>query len=184
MKIIALKRQSVNTPVSPSTPACIVPDSALVLPGRPIFVPDMGDGWVGQPMIALRVGRLGRDIAPAFASRYVDAATVALWLRLPEVPAGLSEGMLCGMDSSLALGSWIPVSEIAAAVDVITPATEVTVDIEAEIKATVAAVSRYMTLKMGDVILAACAGTPVELSPGSRLTAAMAGREVLAAKIL
>ncbi|MDE6416839.1 MAG: fumarylacetoacetate hydrolase family protein [Duncaniella sp.] len=185
MKIIALLRQSVSQPVTPSIPACIVPDSALVLPGRPVFVPDLGEGWQGQPVIALRVGRLGRDIAPAFASRYVNAVTVALWLRLADIPADLSAGLLCGMDSSLAPGAWIPVADLGdAPVHVTTPAADIEVDIEAEIISAVAAVSRYMTLKMGDIILASGAGGAVDLVAGTRVTASIDSREVLSVKIL
>ncbi|MDE6484998.1 MAG: fumarylacetoacetate hydrolase family protein [Duncaniella sp.] len=185
MKIIALLRQSVSQPVTPSIPACIVPDSALVLPGRPVFIPDLGEGWQGQPVIALRVGRLGRDIAPAFASRYVDAVTVALRLHLPQVPADLSGGLLCGMDASLAPGAWIPVADLGdEPVHVTTPVADIEVDINSEIKSAVASVSRYMTLKMGDMILAAQAGDPVKLVAGQRVTASIDSREVLSVKIL
>ena len=185
MKIIALLRQSLSQPVTSSTPACIVPDSAVVLQGRPVFVPDLGTGWQGQPVVALRIGRLGRDIAPGFAQRYVDAATVALWLRVPEADESLSAGLLAGMDSSLALGAWIPTVELGSEpVKVTTPVADLTVDYASEISAAVTAVSRYMTLKMGDVILTAFAGQPLDLKPGIRVEASMAGREVLSIKIL
>lgn len=185
MKIIALLRQDLSLPSTSATPARIVPDSAMVLPGRPVFVPDMGRGWVGQPVLALRLGRLGRDIAPKFASRYVDAATVALWLRLPEEDAELSAGLLDGLDASLAAGTWIPAGELTApSVPVSTPCAEISVELRAEIESAVPAVSRYMTLKMGDIILAGPAGPPLELSAGSRVTASLAGREVLSVKIL
>ena len=157
----------------------------MVLPGRPVFVPDMGSGWQGQPVVALRIGRLGRDIAPKFASRYVDAVTVALWLRLPAEDASLSAGLLDGLDASLAAGTWIPAGELPQTpLAVSTPCSEISVDLQAEIESAVPAVSRYMTLKMGDVILAGPAGRPVELTAGARINASLAGREVLSVKIL
>lgn len=182
MKIIALLRSDLTVLPSAAAEARIVPDSALLLPGRPLFVPDLGSGWQAQPVVALRVCRLGRDISPKFASRYVDGVTVGLWLRLPDPGDHLSAGLLDALDSSLALGRWLEVPP--SPVEIVTPAATVTVDFSAEIAAAVSAVSRYATLKMGDVILTALAGPPVDLTPGTRLEAKAGADEVLSVKII
>ncbi len=182
MKIIALLRRDMTLPASAATEARIVPDSALLLPGRPLFVPDLGTGWQAQPVIALRIGRLGRDIAPRFASRYVDAVTLGLWLRLSDPGEKLSAGLLDALDSSLALGRWIEVP--SSPVEAVTPAASVTVDFPSEIVSAIPAVSSYATLKMGDVILSAVAGPPLDLKPGTLTTASLAADEVLSVKIL
>ena len=182
MKIIALLRTDLTAPATAATEARIVPDSALLLPGRPLFVPDLGSGWQAQPVVALHIGRLGRDIAPKFAPRYVDGVTVGLWLRLPAPDASLSAGLLDALDSTLALGRRLEVP--SSPIEIVTPAASLTVDFAAEIRAAVAAVSRYATLKMGDVILTAAAGPPVDLVPGTRLEARAGADEVLSVKIL
>ncbi len=38
------------------------PDSALLLPGRPMFYPDFGGEWVAFPMLAVRLNRLGKSV--------------------------------------------------------------------------------------------------------------------------
>ena len=96
MKIIRLVSLSSSPDID------IHPDSALILPGRPLFMPEWGEGWVASLHPSVRIGRLGKNIARKFASRYYDGVSLSLRVTLRE-SAGL-EGVLSGMDSSLV--SW------------------------------------------------------------------------------
>lgn len=166
MKIIALNRSGFDELPDEHCAVDIIPDSAAVLKNRPVFVPDFGNGWVALPMLALRIGRLGRDISPKFADRYVDGVTVALRLMLPSREA--SRGLLSAMDSTLATGEWIAPD----AVDSTSAVAEVDGHVSApfshrkETERCVALVSRFMTLKTGDIILTAPVGDPVSVRPG------------------
>ena len=51
------------------------PDSALVLQGRPLFMPEEGEGWQAQICLAVKISRLGKNISEKFAPRYYDAVS-------------------------------------------------------------------------------------------------------------
>ncbi len=178
MKIIALNRTGFDELPDELTAVDIIPDSAAVLKNRPVFVPDFGSGWVAVPMLALRIGRLGRDISQKFASRYVDGVTVALRLMLqPEIA---SRGLLSAMDSTLATGEWLSPDDVDA--DSVSAEIDGHVSapfsIRAETEICVPLVSRFMTLKTGDIVLAAPVAPPVAVSPGMMVKASLGAEPV------
>lgn len=157
------------------------PDSALLLAGRPLFLPD----FAAQPMadihIGIRINRLGKAVAQKFAHRYYDALAPVMRLTYPDLPASM-QGLLTGMDSSLAIGSWLPVADWTAlsALDINGSPAPLHHD-AAAIDAVVAEVSRYVTLKMGDVILLPPVASGLLLTPSTHLTV---GPDLLDVKIL
>lgn len=175
MKIIAFDRDGFASVPNSLTPVHIIPDSAMVLKGRPVFVPDFGSGWKARPMLALRLGRLGRDISRKFASRYVDAVTVAMRLILPDGESHASSGLLDALDSSLAMGEWLPVDslenhELRLSAN---GADAVTADLDSEIENCISLASGFMTLKTGDIILAAAIADDMEAIPGASFCASI-----------
>ena len=56
MKLIALTR-GLHEPVDLFPNAIVVPDSAITLPGRPLFVPDFAPCWEARIMVGVRVSR-------------------------------------------------------------------------------------------------------------------------------
>ena len=54
------------------------PDSALLLPGRPMFYPDFTGDWQAQLYMAVHINRLGKSVSTKFAPRYYDGASVAV----------------------------------------------------------------------------------------------------------
>lgn len=139
------------------------PDSAVILPGRPLFMPDFGASWQFIPHVAIRINRLGKSISRKFASRYFDGVSIALRLVSPFV----GEGILSGMDSSLAFGRWVSIEELQSfevgGIDI-----ETRLD-EALVAEAIHQVSRYCTLKMGDVILLPGLPFPISTVPGTHL---------------
>lgn len=55
-----------------------MPDSSILRTGNPFFVPDFDNEFVAFPSLCLRIGRLGKSIAPRFAYRYFDSWTMAV----------------------------------------------------------------------------------------------------------
>ena len=53
-------------------------DSALLVNRKPFFIPDGVTRLIAYPALALRVSRLGKNIAPKFADRYYNAVALAL----------------------------------------------------------------------------------------------------------
>lgn len=177
MKIIRLVSLS-------STPDIdIHPDSALILPGRPLFMPEWGEGWVAELHPAIKISRLGKNIAPKFASRYYDGITLSLRVTLPD-PQG-AEGVLSGMDSSLVNGTWLPACRAAEELTLTVGDDNVVVGPIAPVADDVIAkVSGYMTLKMGDVILLPPVGSSLALSENTRVTATLDGEKVIDLKVV
>ena len=57
-------------------------DSSVLYTGRPLFIHDFASGFMAAPSIVVRMGRLGKCIAPKFAHRYWDAFTAAFAVML------------------------------------------------------------------------------------------------------
>ena len=49
----------------------LIADSAVTLPGRPMFLPDIPevDSWVALPLLGVRLCRLGKTVGEKFAPR-------------------------------------------------------------------------------------------------------------------
>lgn len=169
MKIIALNRElSADKPTEPVA-ADIIPDSAMVIQGRPVFVPDISSGWTARCVAAVRICRLGRDIAPRFARRYVDAVTMAVRLVSTD-----NDPLTSAVDSTFAPGQWTEIPDEAAQITV-NGVNLPAVNLNDAITDAVAYVSRYMTLKMGDIITLGWAGASSDAKPGVKITAAING---------
>ena len=64
----------------PKTAINLLPDTALLMRGRPFFVPDFAWPCTVQLHGVVRIARLGKNIAPRFAYRYYDAVSVGATL--------------------------------------------------------------------------------------------------------
>lgn len=89
-----------------------VPDTALLKDNRPFFIPDFAQPCTYQASLVLRIGRLGRSIAPRFAHRYIDAVTVGiaftadnLWREAVE--KGLPWDVSKGFDNAAVVGRFL-----------------------------------------------------------------------------
>lgn len=198
MKIIRL------ISLSPESDVDIHPDSAMILPGRPLFMPEWGEGWAAGLYLAVRISRLGKNVARKFAPRYYDGITAALRVGLP-AESGVPAGLLSGMDSSVVHGEWQDAEGLKAPIAVSLGAplkwsasSENRVEfapMAEAVDAAIARVSEYMTLKMGDMILlplqpGGCQGTdgcaPIEipLKEHTHVTLGLNGNPVLDLKVV
>ena len=168
---------------SPAPDIDIHPDSALILPGRPLFMPEWGEGWEAVMHPAVRIGRLGKNISRKFAPRYYDGVTVGLRVTLAD-PSGRA-GVLSGMDSTIITGEWLAADVAAQPLAVVAGGATVTVvALAREIDEVIAGVSEYMTLKMGDVILLPPVGAPIPVSEGKRIPVSVDGVQVVELRVV
>lgn len=179
MKIISVSR------LTPTIEIDIHPDSTLILPGRPFFLPEDGEKRVARARMAVRISRLGKNISKKFAPRYYDGVTVGLRLTPPgEIPEEM-KGVVSGMDSSTVVGEWLEPSSVRDAIEVKVGAECACVEnVLPDIDVAIHEISRYMTLKMGDVLLLPEIMATPELAPSSRLSASLGTVEVLDLKIV
>lgn len=91
-------------------------DSSLLVNRKPLFVPDAVADLQALPCWVLRVSRLGKCIAPRFASRYYDAVAPGLDFFAADLLAKAKQArsswtQAVAFESSLAVGNWLSPTE-------------------------------------------------------------------------
>lgn len=150
-------------------------DSSLLKPGKPFFVPDFMGRIDYEAELVVRISRLGKTIAERFAHRYYDAVTLGVDFTARDLQRKLrSEGLpweLCkGFDGSAAIGEWVDktkflsVQRIGFRLSVNGEKRQIgqTADMLYTIDQLIAYVSRFFTLKTGDLLYT---GTPAGIGP-------------------
>lgn len=168
MKIIAFVRRPGETVTMPPRIEAI-PDSAITVPNRPLFLPDFSAEWSGNVCPAYRISRLGKEIGRRFASRYYDAVTLALRIHPVDiVPCGI-----CSVfDSCVTLGEWLPLQEGNLEVGYAGLTLSLTPE-EIDIDGAIEAISHYCTLKTGDIVMPCVLPVTFPLIPDHPLTATL-----------
>lgn len=151
------------------------PDSALLKDGKPFFIPDFSEQVDYETELVVRINRLGKNIAERFAHRYYDAVTVGIDFTARDLQrkyrAESKPWELCkGFDNSAAIGDWIPVERFKDIqqlnfhldIDGKTVQRGYAGDMLFKIDQIIAYVSRFCTLKIGDLLFT---GTPVGVGP-------------------
>ena len=191
MKIFAFDRRPGSALLLPPSVELLA-DSAVVAPDRPLFLPDFDTDWEAHFYLCGRVSRLGKDIALKFAPRYFDAVSLAMRL----VPrslvndfrlSGRQTGLLGVFDCCLQLGQWQTVDPTTADDKPLTvtvgQATQTIDDPLKAIAESLSAISRYATLKTGDLLLALHLDFSLPATVGDNVTATLASTPVLSARI-
>lgn len=150
-------------------------DSALLKDGKPFFIPDFSQEVHYETEIVVRIDRLGKNIAQRFAHRYYSELTVGIdftardlqhKLRAEGLPWEISKAF----DNSAAIGAFIPVEKagdinrVAFHLDIngVRAQEGNTADMLFKVDEIIAYVSRFFTLKIGDLIYT---GTPAGVGP-------------------
>ena len=167
-------------------------DSALLKDGKPFFVPSFTQRCEYETELVVRICRLGRSIAPRWAHRYYDQVTVGIDFTARDLQQELrSKGLpweICkGFDGSAAIGEMVRLDELPDVQNLHfrlekngkTVQQGHTADMLFGVDEIVSYISRFFTLKMGDLIFT---GTPVGVGPvaeGDHLTGYLEERKVL-----
>ena len=130
------------------------PDSAILKDGKPFFIPDFSDEVHYETELVVRINRLGKNIARRF--------------REFGGPWELSKGF----DSSAAIVTFVPVERFAdiqqlhfnLTIDGQEVQSGCTADMLFHVDDIIAYVSRFVTLKIGDLLFT---GTPAGVGPVS-----------------
>lgn len=150
-------------------------DSSLLKDGKPFFVPDDMGRIDYETEIVVRICRLGKAIPACFAYRYYDAVTVGIDFTARDLQKQLREkGLpweLCkGFDGAATIGNWVPVDKFRNIqalqfhldINGKTVQQGCTSDMLFKIDEIIEYISKYFTLKNGDIIYT---GTPVGVGP-------------------
>ncbi len=168
------------------------PDSALLKKNKPFFLPDFSKNLQFEAEVVLRISKLGKGIAAKFAHRYYDALTVGIDFTARDLQHRFSQAghpweLSKTFDGSAPVGTFLPAEKFVNHAD-ISFALEVNGEVRQEGNTSdlifgfpeiIEYVSKYYTLKTGDLIFT---GTPSGVGPvkkGDNLVARIGGEAVL-----
>lgn len=150
-------------------------DSALLKDGKPFFIPDFTKEVHYETELVVRIDRLGKNIAERFAHRYYNEVTVGIDFTARDLQRDLrSKGLPWeiskAFDNSAVIGQFVPLLSVGEVqnlnfhldINGQTVQRGCTADMLFSVDKIVAYVSRFFTLKIGDLIFT---GTPVGVGP-------------------
>lgn len=174
-------------------PECyLMADSSILYTGRPFFVPDFGERFVAAPSIVVRMGRLGKCVAPKFAHRYWDAFTAGFNVQACHDSDPSLGALGRAFDGAAIVGDWRPVTgdddplhavvEFRVDGEVLSRHCLADMDVM-PLADMVSAVSTRCSIKMGDLLFTGDCGPRLTLTPGMHLTASVGEVPLLDVKV-
>lgn len=159
----------------PEAPVIFMKPPTAILKGKDFYIPEFSSDMHYECELVFRVCKNGKHIEPQFAGKYIDAVTVGIDFTARDVQAnqkkkGLPWEIAKAFDNSAVVGEFLPISElpdnqsvkfnmqkngadvqIGNSADMIYPIAEL-----------VAYLSKFFTIKQGDLIFT---GTPAGVGP-------------------
>lgn len=146
------------------------PDSALLRENKPFFIPDFSKQVEYEVELVVRINRLGKNISEKFASRYYEEVALgvdftARDLQQRQRALGAPWEIAKAFDNSAVISDFIPLSTLANAEGILFSLSKNGVEVQRgntrdmlfSVNQIIAYVSRFFTLKIGDLIYT---GTP------------------------
>ncbi len=198
MKIICIGRnysehaKELNNPL-PATPVFFMkPESALVRGNLPFFYPSFSNDIHYETEIVFHINKVGRNIRVKHASSYYDGVGIGIDFTARDLQQeakqkGLPWEIAKAFDSSAPVSEFIPIKEIGDINNLDFRLYKNGVKVQEgntsqmifNIDTIISYVSRFVTLKMGDMIFT---GTPAGVGPvsiGDKLEAYIGDRKML-----
>jgi len=171
------------------------PDTALLPKRNPFFLPDFSDEVHHELELVVRINKIGKSIEEKFAHRYYDQVTVGIDLTARDIQAkckekGLPWEKAKAFDHSAPLGEWVDLGgrdiqnlnlELKKNGETVQQGN--TNYMLFSVDRLIAEVSKYFTLKIGDLLFT---GTPAGVSKverNDRLEAYLDGERLLALNV-
>lgn len=198
MKIIAIGRNyaahanELNNPLPENPVIFLKPDTAVLKDNKPFYIPDFSSDIHYELEVVLKICKEGKHISEKFASRYYEEIGLGIDFTARDIQTkhkekGLPWELAKAFDNSAAISNFIPKTEIA---DLHNLQFELKINGESRQNGNtknmlfsfdfiISFVSRYITLKKGDLIFT---GTPEgvgKVLQGDKLEASMEGTQLL-----
>ena len=151
------------------------PDTALLKGDKPFFLPDFSEEIHYETELVIKISRLRKNIGERFAHRYYDEITVGIDftardLQRKQKELGLPWEIAKGFDNSAAVGKFISKNEVSDIqhldfrldINHQTVQRGNTKEMIYPVDTIIAYISRFFTLKIGDLIFT---GTPAGIGP-------------------
>jgi acylpyruvate hydrolase len=198
MKIIAIGRnyaehaKELNNPIPDSPVIFLKPDTAVLKDNKPFYIPDFSSDIHYELEVVLKIAKEGKHISEKFAHKYYEELGLGIDFTARDIQAahkakGLPWELAKAFDHSAAISSFVPKTQIGDIYDLpfhLKINGEIRQDgntrhILFSFEKIIAFVSRYITLKKGDLIFT---GTPEgvgQVHQGDKLEAWLQGQQLL-----
>ncbi|MDR2806240.1 MAG: fumarylacetoacetate hydrolase family protein [Dysgonamonadaceae bacterium] len=147
------------------------PDASLLKDGKPFFLPDFSSNMQYETEVVVKISRLGKTIARRFASRYYEEVTVGIDMTARDLQQklraqGLPWELSKSFDGSAVAGHFIRLKDLSYDMNQLPFHLDIneqtvqngnTADMLFKVDELIESVSRFITLKTGDLIYT---GTP------------------------
>jgi acylpyruvate hydrolase len=198
MKIICIGRnyaehaKEMNAPVPTEPVIFLKPETALLQKNEPFYYPEFSKDIHHEVELVLKISKMGRHIEPMFANRYYDEIGIGIDFTARDIQAkckekGLPWEKAKAFDHSAPIGKFLPKTRFPLMDDIHfhldvngkTVQKGTTEDLLFTFDNLIAYVSKFFTLKKGDMIFT---GTPEGVGPvkiGDRLEAYIGQEKLL-----
>lgn len=177
MKIICIGRnyakhaEELNNPIPEEPVVFLKPDTALLLKKHPFFIPEHSNDVHHEIEVVVKINRLGKHIEPRFAHKYYNEIGLGIDFTARDVQAkckekGLPWEKAKAFDGSAAVSRFFSLDTLGKEINNVnfhldingkTVQTGHTANMLFSVNEVISHVSKYFTLKTGDLIFT---GTP------------------------
>ncbi|TXD84860.1 fumarylacetoacetate hydrolase family protein [Subsaximicrobium wynnwilliamsii] len=155
----------------PSDPVVFLkPDTAILLKKQPFFIPDFSDDVHHEVEVLVKINKVGKHIDKRFAHKYYDEIGLGIDFTARDLQSQLKEKGLPwekakGFDGAAVIGDWLPKSGITDVNHINFSLKKNDILVQKgntshmlwKIDEIIEYISKYFTLKIGDIIFT---GTP------------------------
>jgi 2-keto-4-pentenoate hydratase/2-oxohepta-3-ene-1,7-dioic acid hydratase in catechol pathway len=202
MKIIAIGRnyiehaKELNNPVPKEPMFFMKPETSIIRNNKPFFYPDFSNDVHYEAEIVLKINKLGKNIEERFAHRYFDEIGIGIDFTARDLQQKCKEKgkpweMAKAFDGAAPISEFVPKSNyedlnnlhFSLDLNDKTVQNGTTKDLIFNFDVLIAYISKFVTLKIGDLIFT---GTPAgvgQVQKGDRLVAKIEGETFMDFKV-
>lgn len=182
----------------PSDPVLFLkPETAILLKKQPFFIPDFTHDVHHEAELVIRINRLGKNIAPEFAHKYYNEITVGIDFTARDLQSKLKEKGLPwekakAFDGSAAVGKFVTIDPKNVDIQNIDFSFQKngqlvqngnTADMIHHVNDLISYISKFFTLKIGDLIFTGTPSGVSKVNPGDKLEAFLQKEQVLTVNV-
>jgi 2-keto-4-pentenoate hydratase/2-oxohepta-3-ene-1,7-dioic acid hydratase in catechol pathway len=202
MKIICVGRnyaehiEELNNAIPKDPVLFLKPDTAIVLKNQPFFIPEFSNNVHHEVEVLVKINRIGKHIDKKFAHKYYDEIGLGIDFTARDLQSQLKEKGLPwekskGFDGSAVIGKFLPKSNFKD-IDNINFRLEKNDKLQQEgntslmlwkIDELIEYISKYFTLKIGDVIFTGTPSGVAKIIPNDILTGFIENTKLFSIKV-
>ncbi|NNK54161.1 MAG: fumarylacetoacetate hydrolase family protein [Flavobacteriaceae bacterium] len=172
------------------------PDTAILLKKQPFFIPEFSDNVHHEVEILVKINRIGKHIDHKFAHKYYDEIGLGIDFTARDLQSQLKEKGLPwekakAFDGSAVIGNFLPKNKFESVDNInftlekngITVQKGNTALMLWKIDELIEYISKYFTLKIGDIIFTGTPAGVAKVAPEDKLTGYIEKTEIFSIKV-